>query len=80
MTRHPRPELAAVRDVVGQLAAGLLALHRREMLHRDLRPRNALIDREGAVRIIDFGSVEVAGLSEFAPEAAKQALFAGTVQ
>lgn len=80
MMRHPRPELAAVRDVAGQIAAGLLALHRREMLHRDLRPKNVMIDREGTARIIDFGSVEVAGLGELAPGAAKQALFAGTVQ
>ena len=80
MAAHPRPELTPVRGIVGQLAAGLLALHRREMLHRDLRPRNVMIDLGGTVRIIDFGSAEVAGLGEFAPEAAKQALFAGTVQ
>ncbi len=77
---HPRPELAAVRDIVGQIAAGLLALHRREMLHRDLRPRNVMIGRDGTVRIIDFGSVEVAGLSEVALEASRPAIFAGAVQ
>ena len=58
----------------------MLALHRREMLHRDLRPKNVLIDGDGTVRIIDFGSVEVAGLGELAPRAAKDAIFAGTVQ
>jgi serine/threonine protein phosphatase PrpC len=68
---NPQPELAAARDVVGQIAAGLLALHRREMLHRDLRPKNV---------IIDFGSVAVAGLAEIAPAVAKPAVFAGTVQ
>jgi serine/threonine protein phosphatase PrpC len=80
MADHPRPLLPQARDVVGQLAAGLLALHRREMLHRDLRPKNVLIDGDGTARIIDFGSVEVAGLGELAPGAAKQAIFAGTVQ
>jgi len=80
MADNPRPALAQVRDIVGQLAAGLLALHRREMLHRDLRPRNVLIDGDGTVRIIDFGSVEVAGLGELGPGLAKQAIFAGTVQ
>ena len=80
MADHPRPTLVQVRDIVRQLAAGLLALHRREMLHRDLRPRNVLIDADGTVRIIDFGSVEVAGLGELAPELARPAIFAGTVQ
>src|SRR5690606_24273713 len=65
---------------VGQLAAGLLAMHRREMIHRDLRPRNVMIDETGAARIIDFGSVEVAGLGELAPDAARAAIFAGTIQ
>jgi serine/threonine protein phosphatase PrpC len=77
---NPQPGLAAVRDVVGQIAAGLLALHRREMLHRDLRPKNVMIDGDGTVRIIDFGSVAVAGLSEIAPAVSKPAVFAGTVQ
>lgn len=80
MADHPRPTLQQVRDILGQLAAGVLALHRREMLHRDLRPRNVLIDCDGTVRIIDFGSVEVAGLGELALRAAKDAIFAGTVQ
>lgn len=80
MRDHPQAGLAQVRDVVRQLAAGLLAMHRREMLHRDLRPRNVLIDAVGAVRIIDFGSVEVAGIGEAAPSAATPAIFAGTLQ
>ena len=80
MNDHSRPELSVMRDVVRQIAAGLQALHRREMLHRDLRPRNVMLDADGTVRIIDFGSVEVAGLNEAVPGAAKPALLAGTVQ
>jgi serine/threonine protein phosphatase PrpC/predicted Ser/Thr protein kinase len=79
MRDNPRPSLQQVRDIVGQLASGLLALHRREMLHRDLRPANVLIDEHGTARIIDFGSVEVAGLGELG-RTAKPAMFAGTVQ
>lgn len=77
---NPRPALTVVRDLVGQMTAGLLALHRREMIHRDLRPRNVIINGEGTPRIIDFGSVEVAGLSEVALGSAKPAIYAGTVQ
>ncbi|MBH0113945.1 protein kinase [Novosphingobium sp. YJ-S2-02] len=78
---HVRREtdLAAVRAIVKQVASGLLALHRREILHCDLRPANVMIDGEGTVRIIDFGSALVAGLEEIAPRAA-DAIHAGTMQ
>jgi len=68
MYDHPTPELTAVRDIVEQIIKGLRALHRREMLHGDLRPENIMIDHDGTVKIIDFGSVRVAGLVEAASE------------
>jgi serine/threonine protein phosphatase PrpC len=73
------PELAVVRDFVKQLAAGLHAMHRREMVHRDVRPHNVLVDGDGRLKIIDFGSVQVAGLDELAIETL-DAAFAGTMQ
>jgi len=64
MVDHPRPSLDSVRDIVSQLARGLQALHGREMLHQDLRPENVMIDRHGTVKLIDLGTVHVAGLAE----------------
>ena len=64
MTDHPRPSLDQVRGIVEQVARGLQAFHRLEMLHQDLRPENVMIDRGGTVKIIDFGTVRVAGLAE----------------
>lgn len=64
MRDHPRPALADVRQLVEQVARGLQAFHRREMLHQDLRPDNVMIDRTGTARIIDFAAVHVAGLEE----------------
>jgi serine/threonine protein phosphatase PrpC/predicted Ser/Thr protein kinase len=80
MTDNPRSELARVRDIVRQIASGLLAMHRREMVHRDLRPHNVLVDADGTVKIIDFGSVSVAGLNEIAPPDEGDAAYAGTLQ
>ena len=62
MTDNPRPDLETVRGIVEQIARGLQAFHRMEMLHQDLRPENIMIDRTGTVKIIDFGSVSVAGV------------------
>lgn len=64
MVDHPRPTLDAVRGIVAQIARGLQAFHRKEMLHQDLRPENVLIDRQGTVVLIDFGATHVAGLAE----------------
>lgn len=64
MVDHPQPSLDTVRTLVSQLAQGLQALHGREMLHQDLRPENVMIDRHGTVKLIDLGTVHVAGLAE----------------
>ena len=78
MIDNPRPGIEAVRGIVEQIARGLQAFHRMEMLHQDLRPQNILIDRSGTARIIDFGSVRVAGIDERVPAGAPQIL--GTMQ
>ena len=67
MTDHPRPAFEEVRGIVEQVATGLRALHRREMIHQDLRPENVMLDRDGTAKLIDLGSVSVAGVEEAAP-------------
>ena len=64
MIDNPRPELETVRGIVEQIARGLTAFHRLEMLHQDLRPANLMIDRTGTVKLIDLGSTRVAGVTE----------------
>ena len=66
MIDNPRPDLETVRGIVEQIAKGLRAFHRLEMLHQDLRPDNIMIDRSGTAKIIDFGSTRVAGMMEVA--------------
>lgn len=79
MADNPRPDLERVRDVVEQIARGLQALHRKEVLHQDLRPENILIDRAGTVKIIDFGAARVAGIAE-ADDRSHEEDILGTVQ
>ena len=79
MIDNPKADLETVRDIVEQIARGLRAFHRMEMLHQDLRPQNIMIDRNGTVKIIDFGSVRVNGVVE-ANAAGDQNAILGTEQ
>ena len=64
MLDNPQPSLLEVREIINQVAMGLRAFHRKEMIHQDLKPDNIIIDKHGTVKIIDFGSTRVAGLQE----------------
>jgi serine/threonine protein phosphatase PrpC len=79
MADNPRPDIETVRGIVEQIARGLQAFHRLEMLHQDLRPDNIMIDKTGTVKIIDFGATRVAGVEETAPLAERGAIL-GTHQ
>jgi serine/threonine protein phosphatase PrpC/ribosomal protein L39E/predicted Ser/Thr protein kinase len=79
MIDHPKPDLESVRVIVEQIARGMHAFHRLEMLHQDLRPDNIMIDTTGTVKIIDFGSTRVAGIVEIATAIERHELL-GTAQ
>lgn len=80
MLSHPAGDLGFTRKVIGQISTGLEALHRRSMLHRDLRPHNVILTDDNTAVIVDFGSVRVAGVDEVAPPAFEDSAFAGTLQ
>jgi serine/threonine protein kinase/Tfp pilus assembly protein PilF len=41
--------------IAQQVCEGLFEAHKLGVVHRDLKPANIMIDREGSVRIMDFG-------------------------
>jgi len=64
MSDNPSPSLIQVRGTIDQIARGLRAMHRLEMIHQDLKPDNILLDEFNTLKIIDFGSTKIAGLAE----------------
>ena len=61
---NPSPDFERVSDIINKVIKGLRVFHRLEMLHRDLKPENIMITTHGVVKIIDFGSVKIAGIQE----------------
>jgi len=64
MSDEPKPSMTKLRSMIEQIARGLRAFHRLEMIHQDLKPENILIDEHGTLKIIDFGSTKIAGIDE----------------
>ena len=64
IVEHPDPDIHEVTDIVERIINGLRVFHRMEMLHRDLKPENIMLANDGHIKIIDFGSVKIAGINE----------------
>lgn len=79
MIDNPNPPLETVRGIIEQIAKGLQAFHRMEMLHQDLRPDNIMIDRTGTAKIIDFGSTRISGIADDPPSSVQNEIL-GTAQ
>lgn len=56
--QEPGRPIASLVDVVEQAARGLMAVHRRGIIHRDVKPSNILTNQEGKAKISDFGLVQ----------------------
>lgn len=48
-----------VRSIIGQVLDGLRAIHAAGIVHRDVKPQNVLIGRDGIARLTDFGVAHV---------------------
>ncbi len=53
--KSQRFSLSESLDLLIQVADGLRAMHQAQVVHRDLKPGNIVIDSDGRARIIDFG-------------------------
>lgn len=57
-----RMEKSLVKSYSYQLFQGMLFCHQRRVLHRDLKPANLLIDKDGVIKLADFGLARAFGI------------------
>ncbi len=68
IARRPSLGLEEGRGIAVKLARAAAALHRVNIIHRDIKPDNVILESQGALKLIDLGVVRVPGLEDFPPE------------
>jgi serine/threonine protein kinase/Tfp pilus assembly protein PilF len=67
ITHRPFP-INQVIDIATQIASGLAAAHAKGIVHRDVKPQNILVDKDGRVKILDFGLAKLKSVSSLTKE------------
>lgn len=55
-------EMSTLKSFLYQLIRGIAYCHQHRVLHRDLKPQNLLINREGELKLADFGLARAFGI------------------
>lgn len=64
MRENPKADISEVIRLAELISRGIRALHRKDILHQDIKPDNIILDSQGVPKIIDFGSCFAAGVEE----------------
>jgi len=64
MHDNPQPTLSSVRNIVQQLISALRVLQRLDVVHCDVKPDNFIIDNQGRIKLIDFGSCSIGAFDQ----------------
>ena len=64
MYDHPNPDFDSVRQIITQVASALRAFKKLDIVHRDIKPENIMMDQNGLIKLIDYGTASIAALDE----------------
>jgi len=55
LIQYKKLSLKRILNIAVQIAQGLMEAHSKNIIHRDIKPGNIIIDQKGVVKILDFG-------------------------
>ncbi len=79
--RLERRDYLSIDEVVENikgLCQGLSHMHQKGVLHRDIKPDNVLVTRDGQIKIVDMGVVRVEALKRLTPTGSTEKVAPGT--
>jgi molecular chaperone DnaK len=68
ITRAAPLDVDQALDYITQAARGLAYAHSRNVIHRDIKPGNLLVDRDGVVKVLDMGLARFEAPLETTPD------------
>lgn len=60
----PRPPVWVVAFILHEILQALVCSHAHKIIHRDLKPSNMMVEKNGRVRLLDFGIARNAGAGQ----------------
>ena len=64
MQKKGRPQLAGGTHFITQIMKALSHAHSRGIIHRDIKPQNIMVLRDGSVKVADFGIARLASAAQ----------------
>ena len=65
LRREPKIDLAEGARIAARLARAIATLHRSGIIHRDIKPDNVMLLRDGGLRLVDLGVCRAPRLEDF---------------
>ncbi len=79
-TARVAPTINKIINITTQICEGLQKAHEAGIVHRDIKPQNIIIDKEGRVKILDFGLAKLrVGANGHSPSITKIGTTMGTI-
>jgi len=60
----PQPPVWVTTFILHEILQALVCAHRHQIIHRDLKPSNMMVEKNGRVRLLDFGIARNAGAGQ----------------